>query len=123
MAIKYKKMDYYLNLPWTYTVSTDQEDGERVFVVHVNELPRVCTDGRTIDEAMENIKEAMECAFESYMEFKEEIPEPLDESKFKGNISYRTSGQRHYQIAKEAQRKGLSLSQTIDHFIDEAARS
>lgn len=119
MAINYKKMDYYLNLPWTYTISTDKkEDGEVIYVVHVNELPRLCTDGRTIDEAMENIKEAMEGTFELYMDFGEEIPEPLDESKYKGNIAYRTSSQRHHRIAKEAQRKGLSLSQTIDQLID-----
>ena len=53
----------------------------------------------------------------------EEIPEPVDETKYKGNISYRTTGKRHYLIAKEAQKRGLSLSEAIDNCIDTSLKS
>lgn len=122
MAIKNKKdIKYYLALPWTYTVETDKDEkGKKIYIVYVNELPGVCTDAHTIVEAMELIKEAMEAAFELYMQHGEEIPEPIDENEFKGNIAYRTSSRRHYLIAREAQKRNASLSKTLDELIDTA---
>jgi hypothetical protein len=83
-------------------------------------LPSICTDAPTIEEALELIKEPMTAAFELYMKHKEEIPEPIDENKFKGNIAYRTTGRRHYLLMKEAQRRRESLSELIDELIDTA---
>lgn len=110
---RYKKIDYYLDLPWNYSVSTEYENGKKVYVVCVNELPGICSDGDTFEEAMAG-------AFKMYMHHNEEIPEPIDESRYKGNIAYRTTSQRHFRIAKEAQRRGHSLSQTLDECIDKA---
>jgi predicted RNase H-like HicB family nuclease len=117
---KTKDIAYYLNLPWTYTIETDIEDEKRVYVVHVNELPGVATDAPTIEKAMILIKDAMEGVFEMYLENGEEIPEPTQLEQFKGNIAYRTSSIRHYQLTKEAQKTNQSLSQFIDHCIDTA---
>jgi predicted RNase H-like HicB family nuclease len=94
MATKkpYKKVSYYLDLPWTYTVeqATD-ENKKKIYIVRVNELPGICTDAQTFDEAMALIKEPMQAAFEFYMENGEEIPEPVKLEDFKGNIAYRTT--------------------------------
>jgi predicted RNase H-like HicB family nuclease len=123
MATKkpYKKVSYYLDLPWTYTVeqATD-ENKKKIYIVRVNELPGICTDAQTFDEAMALIKEPMQAAFEFYMENGEEIPEPVKLEDFKGNIAYRTTSKRHYLISKEAQKRELSLSQVIDSLIDTA---
>jgi predicted HicB family RNase H-like nuclease len=54
------------------------------------------------------------------MENGEDIPEPVKEKNFKGNISYRTTSKRHYLISKEAQKRELSLSQLIDNLVDGA---
>ena len=113
-----KKLDYYLNLPWTYTVETAKDGDETLYVISVNELPGICTDAPTIDEAMLLIKEAMLGVFQLYLENGEEIPEPVDQEQYKGNIAYRTTSRRHYLIAREAQRKNSSLSRVIDEFID-----
>ncbi len=113
-----KKLDYYLNLPWTYTIETEKENGETLYVVCVNELPGICTDDTTLDGAMVLIKEAMTAAFQLYLENGEEIPEPIDKDQFKGNIAYRTNSERHYLIARAAQRKASSLSKIIDECID-----
>jgi predicted RNase H-like HicB family nuclease len=112
---------YYLDLPWTYTIEQAQdENNNKIYIVRVNELPGVVTDAPTIEEAMKLIKEAMSLAFEMYLESGEEIPEPIKESHFKGNIAYRTTSRRHYLIAREAQKRNLSLSQLIDTLIDVA---
>lgn len=121
--MKNKKTDltHYLTLPWTYTIETDKDSqGNKVYILSVNELPGIKTDAPTVDEAMQDIKEAMLAAFELYLELGKEIPTPIDEDDFKGNIAYRTSCKRHYLLAKEAQKKNLSLSKLIDECIDNA---
>ena len=116
---KYKNLNYYLNLPWTYTVERARdENGKKIYIVRVNELPGICTDASSLDEAMEFIKEPMTAAFVFYMENEEDIPEPFKEEDFKGNIAYRTTSRRHYLISKEAQKKEKSLSQVIDSLVD-----
>src|SRR5688572_17205034 len=104
MALKNKKdINYYLALPWSYTIETGRDENDQhIYIISVNELPGVCTDAPTIQEAMELIKDAMKGAFKLYMKQGEEIPEPIDEEQFKGNIAYRTSSKRHYLLAKEA---------------------
>ena len=120
MKKNYKDLKYYLNLPWTYTVEISKdENNNKIYIVRVNELPGICTDAPSLDEAMELIKEPMLAAFEFYMENNEDIPEPLKEEDFKGNIAYRTTSKRHYLISREAQRKKQSLSQVIDRLVDE----
>ena len=113
-----KTLDYYIDLPWTYTVETTKESGQTLYVVCVNELPGICTDDSTLDGAMTLIKEAMVATFQLYLENGEKIPEPIDQDQFKGNIAYRTNSKRHYLIARAAQKKASSLSKIIDECID-----
>lgn len=115
---KTRDINYYLNLPWTYTVETTRETGELLYIVHVNELPGIATDAPSLAEAMELIKEAMKGAFKLYLKHGDEIPEPVNPNKFKGNIAYRTSSTRHFKLFKEAQKQNQSLSQFIDQCID-----
>ena len=71
MATKkqYKRLSYYLALPWTYTVEQSKdENGDKIYIVCVNELPGICTDAPSIDEAMKLIQEPIAAAIEFYME-------------------------------------------------------
>lgn len=78
MKSKKKDLEFYLNLPWTYTIEMDKDnEGNRIYIASVNELPGIKTDALTIDEAMESIKEAMLAAFELYLELGKEIPIPI----------------------------------------------
>lgn len=113
MATK-KEIEKYVILPWSYTV--EQEDGD--YIVYVNELPGVCTDAKSISLAMDGIKEAIYGAIELYLDQGKEIPVPISKSKYKGNIAYRTSAERHYQIAKIAHQKHKSLSKILDMLVD-----
>jgi antitoxin HicB len=116
---KYRKIDEYLDLPWTYTVEqAKDENNEKIYVVRVNELPGICTDAPSLDEAIELIKEPMTAAIEFYMENNQDVPEPISEEDFKGNIAYRTTSRRHFLISKEAQRREQSLSEVLDSLVD-----
>jgi predicted RNase H-like HicB family nuclease len=80
MVIKkqYKKLSYYLNLPWTYTVEQAiDENDNKIYIVCVNELPGICTDAPSVDEAMKLIQESISAAIEFCMENNQEIPEPI----------------------------------------------
>ena len=123
MAIKKNKdLKYYLSLPWNYNITTTTEDGERLYIIRVNELPGICSDAPTIAEALENIKEAMAAIFEMYLEKGKEIPEPVDQEAYKGKIAYRTTSKRHSLIARVALTKCVSLSEIIDECIDQALK-
>ena len=71
-----KNINYYLNLPWTYTIETTMDTGELLYVVHVNELPYLSTDAPSIEEAMKAIREVMIAVFEMDLKDGIEIPEP-----------------------------------------------
>ncbi|NGX43798.1 MAG: hypothetical protein K940chlam7_02102 [Chlamydiae bacterium] len=109
-----KEIQKYVDMPWSYTV--EQEDG--YFIVYVNELPGICTDAKTINGAMKDIKEAITAAIELYLDQGKEIPIPINKAKFRGKIAYRTSAKRHYMIAKIAHQKHKSLSKTLDALVD-----
>jgi predicted RNase H-like HicB family nuclease len=113
-----KNLKYYLNLNWTYNIEPKIHDGKPYYIIRVNELPGVCTDSENLDEGMLDIKEVIQGAIELYLKNGEEIPEPLNKERFKGNISYRTSRERHYYIAKLAQQQHTSLSKTLDMIVD-----
>ena len=113
-----KNLNYYLNLPWTYTIEKETHEGSSYYIIRVNELPGICTDSESLDEGMQEIKNLIACAVEIYKEKGEAIPEPINREHYKGNISYRTDSERHYLIAKTAQRMHKSISKTLDTIVD-----
>lgn len=117
MATK-KDVKYYLNLNWSYTIESEVHKGERYYIIRVNELPGVCTDANTLEEGMKGIKEAIEGAVRLYLKNREPIPEPIKKDQFKGQIAYRTTSQRHYNVAKTAKILHKSISKTLDELID-----
>jgi antitoxin HicB len=118
-----KDLQYYLNLPWTYTIETTYETGEKLYVIHVNELHYLGTDAPTLEQAMASMQEIMTAVFEAAIKEGQELPEPIDQGAYKGNVAYRTTPGRHYYIVREARRRNLSLSQLIDTFVDLGARN
>lgn len=113
-----KEIENYVNLNWSYTIEQEGEKGKHYYIIRVNELPGICTDAESIEEGMELIKEAIEGAVILYLKNGEEVPEPIRKENYKGNIAYRTTGERHYYIAKLADTTHKSISKTIDELID-----
>lgn len=114
-----KDLNYYLNLNWRYIIETAKDENNKTYyIISVEELPGVMTDAYSVNEAMELIRDAMIGTFKLYLKHGEEIPKPIDEEKFKGKISYRTTPKRHYLISQEAKKHKLSLSEILDTFVD-----
>ena len=67
---------------------------------------------------MQALQPALADAIQQRLERGEPVPEPLKPEQCKGKVAYRTTPERHYKLAKEAKRKGLSLSRLIDYCLD-----
>jgi len=112
-----KNLNYYLNLPYTYII--EWSDVDSCFLGSIVELERNMTCGKTREEVLSNLKDALASYVTISMENNMEIPEPLKIDDFKGNITYRTSKERHYKLAKQARLYGVSINAIIDEAIGE----
>jgi antitoxin HicB len=112
-----KNLDYYLNLPYTYIIEWSDVDG--CFLGSIVELERNMTCGQTREEVLVNLKEALVSYVTTSLDNNMEIPEPLKIEDFKGSITYRTSKERHYRLAKQAKLYGKSINAFIDEVIGE----
>ncbi|MCL2832799.1 MAG: type II toxin-antitoxin system HicB family antitoxin [Treponema sp.] len=116
-----KKMEYYINLPYTYVI--EWSDIDNCFLGSITELEHNMTNGQTREEVIVNLKEALVSYITTSMENKMEIPEPLKKNDFKGNITYRTSSERHYMLAKQAKLAGKSINTFIDEAIGDKLKA
>ena len=112
-----KKIDYYLDLPYTYLI--EWSDVDKCFLGSIVELEHNMTCGQTREEVFCNLKEALISYITTSLDNNMEIPEPLKKEDFKGSITYRTSKERHYRLAKQAKLYGKSINAFIDEAIGE----
>ena len=112
-----KDLDYYLNLPYTYIIEWSDVDG--CFLGSIVELERNMTCGQTREEVLSNLKDALASYITTSLDNAMGIPEPLKMEDFKGSITYRTSRERHYRLAKQAKLYGKSINAFIDEAIGE----
>ena len=113
-----RDLQYYLNLPWTYTVETTRETGELLYIVHVNELPGISTDAPILAEAFESIKEALAGALELYMKMGDEIPLPSAPLRAASEaIDYHPIEELRQVLLKEAEARKMSLNQFLNEYL------
>ena len=115
-----KNLDYYLNLPFTFVINWS--DVDECFLGSIVELERNMTCGQTREEVLSNLKEALISYVKTSIDNNMEIPEPINLRDFKGIITYRTSKERHYMLARQAKLYGKSINAFIDEAIAEKLR-
>ena len=112
-----KNLNYYMGLPYTFII--EWSDVDECFLGSIVELERNMTCGQTRDETFNNLKEALVSYVRTSLDNNMQIPEPLKIGDFKGSITYRTSKERHYRLARQAKLTGKSLNAFIDDVIGE----
>jgi len=112
-----KNLNYYLKLPYTYII--EWSDVDNCFLGSILELERNMTCGQTREEVLSNLKEALASYVTTSIDNNMEISEPIKIVDYKGSITYRTSKERHYQLAKQAKLFGKSINAFIDEAIGE----
>jgi len=115
-----KTIEYYLNLPYSYIV--EWSDKDNCYLGSIVELEKNMTAGDTPEEVIKNLKEALEAYIITSIENNMEIPEPIKLADYKGKITYRTTSEKHYRLAKAAKISNKSINSLIDEAIEEKLR-
>lgn len=109
-----KTLDEYLELPYRITIVHDRDDdGNEGFVAEVEELQGCVSQGSTPEEAVSNVYDAMAGWISVALEDGREIPEPRDPDAYTGRFLLRIPRTLHAELARQAQREGVSLNQYV----------
>jgi antitoxin HicB len=102
----------YLNLPYHITlVRGEWADGTEGWFAEVDELTGCMSQGRTPEEAIENVRDAMLGWISVALEDGKEIPLPRDPASYSGRFLLRISRTLHADLARAAKHEGVSLNQ------------
>lgn len=102
-----KGQDYYLGLPYRISLEPDPNGG---FAVSVPELPGCVSQGETVEEAYQMIRDAMAAWIQSALDRGDPIPAP---GEYSGKILLRLPKSLHRELALAANVDGVSLNQFI----------
>jgi antitoxin HicB len=109
-----RTLEEYLRLPYTITIVHDRDDdGNEGYVASVEELPGCLSQGATIEEAAARIGDAMEGWLSIALEDGREIPEPRHPDSYSGRFLLRIPSSLHGELARQAEREGVSLNQYV----------
>jgi predicted RNase H-like HicB family nuclease len=101
----------YLELPYTIVLRHVKDESGEYYFATVLELDGCMSDGETVDEAYQNIYEAMEGWIETKLENGFSVPRPFDGGKYSGKFLVRIPKSLHARLALEADKEGVSLNQ------------
>lgn len=96
---------------YTYRVFWSDDDQE--FVATCLEFPSLSGMAETQEEALREVQIAVHGAIEWMIEDGDQPPEPLSLQKFKGNLTLRTTPEKHREIATRAAESHVSINQYI----------
>ena len=108
-----KNLKYYMDLRYpTQITEISIEDGGG-YMIEIPLLKGCMSDGETIIEALENIKDAQMEWFTYMLENNLPIPEPVDLNKYSGKFVVRIPKSLHRTISEQSKMEGLSLNQYV----------
>ena len=108
-----KNLKYYMDLRYpTQITEISIEDGGG-YMIEIPLLKGCMSDGETIFEALENIKDAKMEWFTYMLENNLPIPEPVDLNKYSGKFVVRIPKSLHRTISEQSKMEGLSLNQYV----------
>ena len=100
-----------MNLPYSFVVQHRVDEDGECYVSRVIELDGCHSHGKTKEEALDNLREAMEGYIEVKLEYGDSIPEPVQIDGFNGKFLLRLPKTLHQRLSYEADREGVSLNQ------------
>lgn len=115
-----RNADYYLSLNYHKRLYQDEEGD---WIVEVDDLPGCVADGKTPDEAVENLRDAMTAWIDSRIEAGLEVPEPSVAEEYSGKILVRMPRFLHRRLSLQAKAEGVSLNQYIVSLLVDASRA
>jgi predicted RNase H-like HicB family nuclease len=105
-----KTIEDYLSLNYHKRLYQD-EGGD--WIVAIDDLEGCVADGKTPDEAVANLREAMRSWLESRIQAGLEIPEPSGITDYSGRVLLRMPRSLHQRLSIQAKAEGVSLNQYL----------
>ena len=106
-----KTVKDYINLPYNYIVHPINDESGSYYYARILEFDGCQSTGNTFQEALDNLKEAMEGWIETKLEAGFDIPLPITQNNFSGKFLIRIPKSLHYKLSIEAEQEGVSLNQ------------
>mgnify|MGYP001562794811 CR=1 FL=1 len=103
-----------------YQINIVFDSRDEIYVARVPELENCHSHGKTPEETLTNISEAIELWLESAKKRKMQIPIPISKRKYSGKFVVRTPIKLHAILAQEAQARGKSLNELIVDFLSQS---
>ena len=106
-----KNLDYYLGIPYKYTLIPAEEGG---YVIEIPDLPGCISQGETVEEALAMIEDAKRGWIEIALEQGKDIPEPSKAAEeYSGKFNVRVPKSLHKALSEKAKEENISLNQFI----------
>jgi predicted HicB family RNase H-like nuclease len=115
-----KKVEYYMNLPYTMTVKRHDDQGIYYLAGFV-ELPDLFMVGPTLEAAVKELQIEQPEYFEECIKRGFKIPVPAESQKYSGKLNFRMPKQLHEKVALIAQSEGVSINQYLLTAVSQAA--
>ena len=101
-----------------YTIRVQWSEEDEAFLANCLEFPSLMTHGDTQSEAIEELREVLQFAIDDLRDKGKNLPVPIGEKQFKGNISLRVPPETHEQLFYNASEEQLSLNQYITTILE-----
>ena len=97
--------------PFLMSILPPEEGGG--YLIEFPDLPGCMSDGETIEETIENGKDAIFCWIETAKEFGDEIPEPGSANGFSEHWIQQIPKHIHTQLSQRAEQEGISVNTLV----------
>jgi antitoxin HicB len=101
-------IDDYLSLPYTIELTQDEQVG---WFAQIRELVGCASDGKTPEEAVSSVREAMCDWIRVGLDNGDDIPLPKSMRPYNGKFLVRTSPSLHRRLTEQAEDEGVSTNQ------------
>jgi len=115
-----KKLDYYMNLPYTIEIVPIAESLGGGYTASLPQVGRyaIIADGETPDEALNSLEAIKKERFADYLKKNIEIPEPKpDREDYSGRFVLRIPKELHKQLVVAANENQISLNQFTTYLL------
>ena len=104
-----KRLEKYMNL--NYRIELIEDSYEGGYVISYPDLRGCLSCGETLEEAIENGKDAKKQWLIAAIEDGVSIPEPLEDCEYSGQFRLRMPKSLHKYLADRARAEGISMNQ------------
>jgi len=108
-----KKIDYYMQLPYSVLLHEVEDEGHKYWIAEVPELPGCKSHGSTVEEAVNSVEEAKKDWILDSLGKGEDVPTPVERDRYSGKTLVRMSSSLHRALSLMAEHENLSLNQLM----------